>query len=116
MANETPNLNEKLFQIEESRQCLLNHLAVPESVITVLNSANQKYDKVVREMIQTKMSAEPHVSSAKHSEASICKQDESFTDADDLCQSSENDVIEAQECNLEPQVKKVPVVSGLKFN
>jgi hypothetical protein len=51
MANETPNLNEKLFQIEESRQCLLNHLAVPESVITVLNSANQKYDKVVREMI-----------------------------------------------------------------
>ena len=58
---------------------------MPESVITVLNSANQSYDKIVREMMQNKMSAEPHVSSAKHSEASIVKQDESFTDVDDLC-------------------------------
>lgn len=54
MAAETPDLNEKLSQIEESRQFLLNYLPVPDSVITVLNSANQQYNLVVRELIHTK--------------------------------------------------------------
>lgn len=117
MQGDNNDLRSKLSLIEQSRSSLLMNLPVPKSMLNVLQQVNRQYDLIVREIIQTQtheLNEEPLLRESDHvelkqtessnkqsldrSEArtkqspsdSIDRQDESFTDAGELCNSSDS--------------------------